>query len=115
MPTARSTDRRRRAPTSCRCIDPVKNTFSTIKHPYLDPQTPSTKTNTAGPSVYWGDEPIWDSHTSIHNPMIDDEGAGLVHRQDQARRESGVLQEGIGPPVGESRAAEEVPAPALDV
>ncbi len=55
-------------------IDPVKNTFSTIKHPYLDPATPSTKTNTAGPSVYWGDDPIWDSHTSIHNPMIDDAG-----------------------------------------
>jgi len=55
-------------------LDPVKNTFTTIKHPYLDPQTPSTKTNTAGPSVYWGDDPIWDSHTSIHNPMIDDKG-----------------------------------------
>ena len=55
-------------------IDPVKNTFSTIKHPYLDPATPSTKTNTAGPSVYWGDDPIWDSHTSIHNPMIDGDG-----------------------------------------
>jgi hypothetical protein len=55
-------------------IDPVKNTFTTIKHPYLDPNTPSTKTNTAGPSVYWGDDPIWDSHTSIHNPMMDDGG-----------------------------------------
>jgi hypothetical protein len=57
-------------------IDPVTNTFSTIKHPYRDPQTPSTKTNTAGPSVYWGDDPVWDSHTSIHNPMID--GSGRV-------------------------------------
>ena len=55
-------------------IDPNTNTFSTIKHPFRDPQTPSTKTNTAGPSVYWGDEPIWDSHTSIHNPMIDNDG-----------------------------------------
>ncbi len=55
-------------------VDPVKNTFTTIKHPYLDPATPSTKTNTAGPSVYWGDEAVWDSHTSIHNPMIDDGG-----------------------------------------
>ena len=27
-----------------------------------------------GPSVYWGDEPIWDSHTSIHNPMMDEQG-----------------------------------------
>ena len=55
-------------------IDPNTNTFSTIKHPFRDPQTPSTKTNTAGPSIYWGDEPIWDSHTSIHNPMIDNDG-----------------------------------------
>jgi hypothetical protein len=55
-------------------IDPVTNTFSTIRHPFRDPQTPSTKTNTAGPSVYWGDEAIWDSHTSIHNPMIDGDG-----------------------------------------
>jgi len=55
-------------------IDPVTNKFSTIKHPFRDPQTPSTKTNTAGPSPYWGDEAIWDSHTSIHNPMIDDAG-----------------------------------------
>jgi hypothetical protein len=55
-------------------LDPKTSTFSTIKHPYLDPATPSTKTNTAGPSIYWGDEPIWDSHTSIHNPMIDRDG-----------------------------------------
>jgi hypothetical protein len=55
-------------------IDPATNTFTTIRHPYLDPQTPSTKTNTAGPSVYWGDDPIWDSHTSIHNPMMDEAG-----------------------------------------
>jgi hypothetical protein len=55
-------------------LDPKTNTFSTIKHPYIDPQTASTKTNTAGPSVYWGDEPIWDSPTSIHNPMIDADG-----------------------------------------
>jgi len=55
-------------------LNPVTNTFTTIKHPYLDPETPSTKTNTAGPSVYWGDDPVWDSHTSIHNPMIDNQG-----------------------------------------
>ena len=27
-----------------------------------------------GPSVYWGDDPIWDSHTSIHNPIMDEKG-----------------------------------------
>ena len=26
------------------------------------------------PSVYWGDEAIWDGHTSIHNPMMDEQG-----------------------------------------
>ncbi len=55
-------------------LNPVTNEASTIKHPYRDPETPSSKTNTAGPSVYWGDEPIWDGHTSIHNPMIDNQG-----------------------------------------
>jgi len=24
--------------------------------------------------VFWGDEPIWDGHTSIHNPMMDEKG-----------------------------------------
>jgi hypothetical protein len=26
------------------------------------------------PSPYWGDEPIWDSATTVHNPMMDEEG-----------------------------------------
>ena len=26
------------------------------------------------PSVFWGDQPIWDGHTSIHNPMMDEKG-----------------------------------------
>jgi hypothetical protein len=55
-------------------LDPVKFTATSIKHPYLDPNTPSTKTNIMGPSVYWGDEAIWDSHTSIHNPLMDEQG-----------------------------------------
>jgi len=27
------------------------------------------------PSAYWGKEPIWDGHSSIHNAMMDSEGA----------------------------------------
>lgn len=27
-----------------------------------------------GPSFFWGDEPIWDGHTSIHNPIMDEHG-----------------------------------------
>jgi hypothetical protein len=55
-------------------LDPVKATTRLIKHPYLDPATPSQKEATMGPSPYWGDEPIWDGHTSIHNPMMDEKG-----------------------------------------
>ena len=49
-------------------LDPVKNTAKLIKHPYRDPKTPSSKDDPMGPSVFWGEEPIWDGHTSIHNP-----------------------------------------------
>ncbi|HEX4554029.1 MAG TPA: carboxypeptidase-like regulatory domain-containing protein, partial [Xanthobacteraceae bacterium] len=55
-------------------LDPVKNTATVIKHPYLDPKLASTKTNIMGPSVYWGEDPIWDGHTSIHNPLMDEQG-----------------------------------------
>ncbi|MGO9358693.1 MAG: carboxypeptidase-like regulatory domain-containing protein [Xanthobacteraceae bacterium] len=55
-------------------LDPVHNTAKLIKHPYRDPATASTKDDPLGTSVFWGDEPIWDSHTSIHNPMMDEQG-----------------------------------------
>src|SRR5256885_2101651 len=42
--------------------------------PVLDPKTPSTKNNPMAPSAYWGAEPIWDSQTSPHNPMLDEKG-----------------------------------------
>jgi hypothetical protein len=55
-------------------LDPVKNTTSFIHEPFLDPQTPSAADDPMGPSVFWGDEAIWDGHTSIHNPMMDEKG-----------------------------------------
>ncbi|MDE2061856.1 MAG: carboxypeptidase regulatory-like domain-containing protein [Bradyrhizobium sp.] len=55
-------------------LDPVKNTTSLIHEPYMDPKTPSAKDVPMGPSVFWGDEAIWDGHTSIHNPMMDEKG-----------------------------------------
>ncbi|WP_298108697.1 carboxypeptidase-like regulatory domain-containing protein [Bradyrhizobium sp.] len=55
-------------------LDPVKNTTSLIHEPYMDPKTPSAKDAPMGPSVFWGDEAIWDGHTSIHNPMMDEKG-----------------------------------------
>jgi hypothetical protein len=55
-------------------LDPIKNTISFIKEPFLDPELPSAADDPMGPSVFWGDEPIWDGHTSIHNPMMDGKG-----------------------------------------
>ena len=52
-------------------LDPLINKASEILHPYRDPKTPSARELPVGTSVYWGDEPIWDGHTSIHNPIMD--------------------------------------------
>ena len=55
-------------------LDPLRNKASEILHPYRDPKTPSARDLPVGASVYWGDEPIWDGHTSIHNPIMDRKG-----------------------------------------
>jgi hypothetical protein len=55
-------------------LDPVTNTASTIRHPYLDPKTPSSLNLPKGGSAYWGDELIWDGHTSIHSTIMDEKG-----------------------------------------
>jgi hypothetical protein len=54
-------------------LDPVKHTATQISHPYVDPKTPSSMTLPMQPSAYWGSEPIWDGHSSIHNAMMDDQ------------------------------------------
>jgi len=55
-------------------LNPITNETWQIKHPFRDPNTPSSLDYTHGHSVYWGDEPIWDGHTTIHNPNFDEEG-----------------------------------------
>ena len=55
-------------------LDPTHNTVGEIKHPVRDPNTPTSKTAPMEPSPYWGAEPIWDSQTSMHNPMMDEKG-----------------------------------------
>ncbi len=50
-------------------LDPVKNTAAAIKVPVRDPKTSSSKDDPMyAASSYWGDERIWDSQTSPHNP-----------------------------------------------
>jgi hypothetical protein len=55
-------------------LNPITNETWQIKHPFRDPNTPSSASLPHGRSAYWGDEPIWDGHTSIHNPLIDERG-----------------------------------------
>src|SRR5207253_10450713 len=55
-------------------LNPHTNEAKQIKHPFRDPKTPSNTELLRGRSPYWGDEAIWDGHTSIHNPLIDDKG-----------------------------------------
>ncbi len=54
-------------------LDPVHNTISQVKVPYRDPDTPG-QPKPLQPSAVWGDEAIWDSHTTVHNPMFDERG-----------------------------------------
>ncbi|MBK4735164.1 carboxypeptidase-like regulatory domain-containing protein [Noviherbaspirillum pedocola] len=53
-------------------LDPVRNIAAEVRHPYRDPKTPSSLDLPHGNSAYWGMEPIWDGHTSIHNVMMDE-------------------------------------------
>jgi hypothetical protein len=54
-------------------LDPVHNAASQVKVPYRDPDTPG-QPKPMQPSAVWGDEAIWDSHTTVHNPMFDERG-----------------------------------------
>jgi hypothetical protein len=55
-------------------LDPIKNIAATVKHPLLDPKTPSSLDLGQGESAYWGADPIWDGHASIHNLIMDEAG-----------------------------------------
>jgi len=54
-------------------LDPIHHTTSQVKIPYRDANTPG-QPMPLQPSAIWGDEAIWNSHTSVHNPMFDEKG-----------------------------------------
>jgi hypothetical protein len=54
-------------------LDPVQHRVYTIKH-FTAPETPSSTSLPMQPSPYWGEKPIWDGTSSIHNAIMDDDG-----------------------------------------
>lgn len=55
-------------------LDPVNHKSGEVVMPYRDPKLFGQKEQPKGPSAYWGDELIWDGHTSIHNNVMDEAG-----------------------------------------
>jgi hypothetical protein len=56
-------------------LDPKTNTVSRVPVTLRDPNTPpASPPQVAGPSPYWGTEPIWTSKANVHNPMFDEKG-----------------------------------------
>ena len=55
-------------------LDPASNSVDAILMP-SDPAMPTTQDDPIfAPSPYWGADPIWDSRTHNHNPMMDERG-----------------------------------------
>jgi hypothetical protein len=74
-------------------LDPVHHTISRVKVPYRDPDTPG-QPKPLQPSTFWGDEPIWDSHTTVHNPMLDERGRVWLTSRIRANANPAFCKEG---------------------
>ena len=97
-------------------LDPVRHTATGVTVPVRDPNTPfSTPQTVMQPSPYWGDEIIWSSRPSLHNPMMDHDRADLADARDSRRRKPGLLQRRIEPPLGAGVSARHRRAASLSV
>ena len=85
-------------------VDPVKNSASLFHAPIRDPNMQESlgpghaaMEKPLGPSAYWGEEKVWDTHINNHNATIDDKGrvwltAAFRNSKDQpawCKRDSG--------------------------
>ncbi|HAT28227.1 MAG TPA: hypothetical protein DCS89_14510, partial [Gammaproteobacteria bacterium] len=55
-------------------LDPQTNTIAQIPVFPEDPDYNPEPSRPMAESPYWGDEPIWDASTTVHNPMLDQDG-----------------------------------------
>ncbi len=79
-------------------LDPRTNSATSVHHPVRDPATPSSKTAPMAPSPYWGEKPIWDSRTSLHNPMMDERGRVWFTARVRAPENPAFCRKGSGHP-----------------
>jgi len=100
-------------------LDPKTHSVSYIKSIPRDPKTPNGAFTMSGavkglPSPYYGEERYWSSQTSVHNPMLDQDGrvwmtarirpprhprsaarARTIHQQSCSRSKSGTPSRGV--------------------
>jgi hypothetical protein len=56
-------------------FDPIKSVATSVKLPVRDPKTPSAINNVMmAPSVWWGEEKLWNAQTIPHSLMLDEKG-----------------------------------------
>ena len=55
-------------------LDPVANSTAQVPVFPEDPNYNPEPARAMAESPFWGDEPIWDSSTTVHNPMLDQDG-----------------------------------------
>ena len=96
-------------------LDPVAHAASQLRMPVRDPKTPSSKELSDGAVALLGRGA--DLGQPDQHPQSDDgrEGPRLVHLARPAARESGVLPQGLGPPVGEALPARAREPASVDV
>jgi len=74
-------------------LDPVHNTTDRVSVPYRDPDTPG-QPKPLQTSAVWGDEAIWDSHVTVHNPMFDERGRVWITSRIRAGDDPAFCKEG---------------------
>ena len=79
-------------------LDPKTNEVSEIKISPRDPKTKSSKEDPMAPSPVWGADPIWDSQTNTHNPMMDHQGRVWLTSQIRPPQNPAFCQQGSDHP-----------------
>ena len=83
-------------------LDPISHEASFTNLPVADPAMPSARTTPMfQPSPYWGDEPIWESSTNTHNPMMDHLGRVWMTARAKVRENPNFCREGSDHPAAQ--------------